>query len=656
MRELEYPFDGELILKKSKKLKRALLEERSDFLEKRIAVLGGSTTHDIIRILELFLLEQGIRPVFYESEYAQYWQDVMFDNPELRSFAPDLIFIHTSNRNITAWPSVSDSAQRVEELLSEQYGRFQAMWDKIAEVYRCPVIQNNFEYPFFRLLGNQEGVCPQGRIAFVNRFNEKFYQYAREHGNFYIHDIHYLSAAYGLDRWADPLYWHMYKYACCMQAIPVFSHNLANIIKSVFGRNKKALVLDLDNTLWGGVVGDDGPENLEIGQETPMGQVYSEFQSYVKAQKEIGVMLAVNSKNEHENAIAGLNHPEGVIKPEDFVLIKANWEPKSENTGAIARELNILPDSLVFVDDNPAEREIVSAQTAGTAVPEIGTPEQYIRVLDHSGFFEVTSLSEDDRKRSEMYQANMARKVQQERFADYREYLLSLEMQGTIRSFEAVYMARIAQLTNKSNQFNLTTRRFTQAQIESFAADETYITRYGKLADRFGDNGVVSVVIGRKGTMADTDIYRRGETPGAAAGSGMTADSAAAGSGAAADSTAAAGSGAAADSTATADVLHLELWLMSCRVLKRDMEAAMMDSVVEACLDCGIKTIMGYYYPTAKNAMVKAFYQTMGFEKTEETDTGVTVWRYEIPADYEKKNTVIRVKRTSKAQQQRLLR
>lgn len=611
MHELEYPFDGELILKKSKKIKRALLEERSEFTEKRIAVLGGSTTHDIIRMLELFLLEQGIRPVFYESEYAQYWQDVMFDNPELLSFAPDLVFIHTSNRNITAWPAVSDSEERVDELLSEQYGHFRVMWEKITEVYHCPVIQNNFDYPFYRLLGNQEGVYPQGRICFINRLNERFYQYAREHGNFYIHDINYLSASYGLDRWADSLYWHMYKYACCMQAIPVFAHNLANIIKSVFGRNKKALVLDLDNTLWGGVVGDDGPENLEIGQETPMGQVYSEFQGYVKAQKDIGVMLAVNSKNEYDNAIAGLNHPEGVLKPDDFVMIQANWEPKSSNIAAIAQELNILPDSLVFADDNPAEREIVRAQTAGVAVPEIGTPEQYIRVLDHSGFFEVTSLSEDDRKRNEMYRANRERKIQQERFADYQEYLLSLEMQGTIRPFEAVYMARIAQLTNKSNQFNLTTRRFTQAQVEAFAADSGYITRYGKLADRFGDNGVVSVVIGRKGTAADTEIYRKGGQP---------------------------------DTKATdGDVLHLELWLMSCRVLKRDMEFAMMDSMVAACRDCGIGTIMGYYYPTAKNAMVKEFYQTMGFEKTDETDTGVTIWRFEIPADYKKKNTVISV-------------
>lgn len=619
MQELTYPYDGELILKKSKKLKKALLESRTDFLEKRIAVLGGSTTHDIIRILELFLLEQGIRPVFYESEYAQYWQDAMFDNPLLSDFAPELIFIHTSNRNVTDYPSPGDTKERVDELFEGQYAHFQVMWDKLADTWHCPIIQNNFEYPYYRLLGNQEAVYIQGRISFLNRLNEAFYQYAREHENFYIHDINYLSAAYGLDRWSDPLYWHMYKYACCMQAIPDFAHNLSHIIKSIFGKNKKALALDLDNTLWGGIVGDDGPENLEIGQETPMGQVYAEFQAYLKAQKDIGVMLTVNSKNEEENALAGLNHPEGVLKPEDFILIKANWEPKSQNIAEIAQELTILPDSLVFVDDNPAEREIVQMQVPGVAVPAIGTPEQYVRILDHSGFFEVTKLSEDDRKRNEMYRANVERKKQQAQFGDYREYLLSLEMKGTIRPFEPLYMARIAQLTNKSNQFNLTTRRYTQGEIETFAADAGYITRYGKLEDRFGDNGVVSVVIGRRGRMEDAAAYRQGG--GAVQSLGASADG---------------------------SVLHIELWLMSCRVLKRDMEYAMMDSVVEACQACGIGTIMGYYYPTAKNAMVKDFYKAMGFEKTKETDAGVTIWRYVIPADYTLKNTVIAVEEKGK--------
>ena len=598
LKELEYPFDSEYILKKSKHIKKTLLSDGTARMQKRIAVLGGSTTHDIVRILELFLLNQGIAPVFYESEYGQYWQDAMFGNEELDNFHPDLIYIHTSCRNITSWPAVGSEQDDVQALLDAQYDHFRTMWEQIASKWNCPIIQNNMEYPFYRLLGNQDCVYPSGRISFVNRLNECFAQYAREHRNFYINDINYQSAAYGLDAWADPFYWHMYKYALCLNAIPWMALNLSNIMKSIYGKNKKSLVLDLDNTLWGGIVGDDGPENLEIGQETSMGQVYTEFQSYVKSLKDIGVMLNVDSKNEEANALAGLNHPDGVLRPDDFILIKANWEPKSENILTISKEMNLLPDSFVFADDNPAEREIVRTQAEGVSVPEIGTPEQYIRVLDHNGYFEVTTLSEDDRNRNEMYKANALRAAAQSSFTDYGAYLRSLEMKAVIRPFEPMYLARIAQLTNKSNQFNLTTKRYTQAEIEQEAADPKRITLYGKLLDKFGDNGVVSVLIGREEEAEHA--------------------------------------------------VHLELWLMSCRVLKRDMEYAMMDVLVECCQARGIRTIYGYYYPTAKNGMVRIFYELQGFERIKEED-GNTVWKYEIPDVYEKKNHVIEIENGGKS-------
>ena len=588
--ELQYPFDSEFILKKSKSLKRRLLEENTARIKKKIAVLGGSTTHDVVRILELFLLNQGIEPEFYESEYGMYWEDAMFGNEELNAFAPDMIYIHTSLRNLRSFPEPSDSREAVEEKLAAEYGRFETMWEKLAQERQCPVIQNNFEYPYFRLMGNQDGADIHGRTYYVNEMNRRFAAYAQEHQNFFINDINYQSAVYGLDEWSAPEYWHMYKYSLCLKAIPWLAHNVANIVKSVFGKNKKSLVLDLDNTLWGGIVGDDGPENLEIGQETNMGQVFAEFQSYVKLLKDYGVMLNVASKNEEENALAGLNHPAGVLRPDDFLLIKANWEPKSLNIEQIAQQLNILPDSLVFADDNPAEREIVRQQTAGVTAPEIGRPEDYIRVLDRGGYFEVTSLSDDDRKRNEMYQANLKREQQQASFADYADYLRSLEMMGVVRPFEPVYMGRIAQLTNKSNQFNLTTQRFTQAQIEQMAADEKYITLYGKLADKFGDNGVVSVVIAEK----------------------------------------------------NGNCAHIRLWLMSCRVLKRDMELAMLDGLAERCLAEGISTLYGYYYPTAKNNMVREFYGQLGFERISEDEAGNTGWKFSLTG-YENKNHVIEV-------------
>lgn len=457
MRELEYPFDPGYIMKKRRSIKKELLKTDKPFIEKRIAVLGGSTTHDIIDILELFLLNYGIRPTFYESEFNQYWQDAMFDNPELDEFKPEIVFIHTSFRNITELPVISDDAAAISDKLDRQYEHFRVMWEKLFRKFGAVIIQNNFEMPFYRLMGNKEASDQHGSINFAASLNIKFYEYAQKNKNFFINDINYLSADYGLSKWADPFVWHMYKYILDLNAIPQFSLNLANIIKSLLGKNKKAFVLDLDNTLWGGVVGDDGVEGIEIGHETSMGQVFSEFQKYLLEHKQLGVMLNVCSKNDHENAIAGLNHPAATLKPDDFIIIKANWLNKDENVMQIARELNILPDSLVFVDDNPAERGIVRENVPGTAVPEIGKVEQYITNIDRNGYFEVTNLSEDDIKRNEMYKANVERAKLESTFTNYTDYLLSLNMTAVIRDL----MMCISSVSHSlpTNQISSTSRQ-----------------------------------------------------------------------------------------------------------------------------------------------------------------------------------------------------
>lgn len=608
MKELEYPFDSEYILKKSKAIRRQLLADGTSRTHKRIAVLGGSTTHDYIRILELFLLNYGIEPEFYESEYAGYYQDAMFDPEELISFGPDLIYIHTGYRNIENLPSPGMSHDDVNAMLDAEFGRFKGMWEHLAARYQCPVIQNNFEYPFYRIMGNYEAVDPSGRVRYVNRLNELFADYAAGHEAFYIHDINYLSAAYGLDKWIDPAFWNMYKYMCSIQAIPEFAFSLSHIIKAVWGRNKKALALDLDNTLWGGIVGDDGPENLEIGQETAVAETYTEFQTYLKEQKSIGVLLNVDSKNDEANAMAGLEHPDGVLRPDDFIEIRANWDPKDRNLTDIASAINILPDSFVFIDDNPAERMIVEEQVPGVSVPDIGQPEEYIRRIDKNGYFEVIGLSDDDKQRNTMYKANAERAHMQAAYSDYHEYLLGLQMTAHIAPFEPLYYNRISQLTNKSNQFNLTTLRCTVADIERYASDDGYITLYGQLSDKFGDNGIVSLVMGE----IDPD----------------------------------------------AQALHIRLWLMSCRVLKRDMECAMLDAVVDAARAHGLKTVYGYYFPTAKNGMVREFYRSMGFTEVDEEETnrklagasawsgaetaaGSTVWSLDINSAESPRNTVI---------------
>ena len=345
-----YPIDSKMLLRKKIKIKKELLSQNGNFIEKRIAVLGGSTTNEIVDQLELFLLNYGIKPKFYQSEYAQCWQDAMFGSEELDGFNPDIVYVHTNWRNITEFPTTANSTEDVDILLENTYHHFAMMWDKLAERFQCPVIQDNFDRPAWRLLGNSDISDYRGRTNFISRLNQKLYQYAQEHKAFFVNDVDFLAASYGLDAWSNPLYWHMYKYSLCLDAIPTLAKSVADIIKSIYGKNKKVLVCDLDNTLWGGVVGDDGVEGIQVGPEVPVGQVYSEFQQYIKELKSIGVLLAVNSKNDEENAIAGLNHPDAPLKPDDFVSIKANWDNKDRNMQAIAAELNLGIDSFVFID------------------------------------------------------------------------------------------------------------------------------------------------------------------------------------------------------------------------------------------------------------------------------------------------------------------
>ena len=590
MEVLSYPFNSDLILKKKKSIKKQLLE-KNNLVEKNIAILGGSTTSNIKLILELFLLDYGIKPNFYESEYNQFWQDAMFDNKELDEFKPDIIYIHTSYRNITNFPEITSDEESINELLNMEFSKFSSMWETLKRKYMCPIIQNNFEYPYYRILGNKDSIDIHGKTNFVIRLNALFSEYARNNDSFYINDINYQSAQFGLDKWSDQFYWHMYKYALSMEAIPTLAFNVANIIKAIYGKNKKGLVLDLDNTLWGGIVGDDGVENIQIGQETSEGQVFQEFQNYLKELKNMGIILNINSKNDEKNAIAGLNHDDCILKPDDFIIIKANWNPKSQNIKEIATELNLGLDSLVFVDDNPAEREIIKQYAPDVETPDIKTPDKYIQILDHSGYFEVINISKDDIKKNEMYKKNIERNKMISSFDNYDDYLKSLNMTSKIEEFIPLYYSRISQLSNKSNQFNLTTKRYSQSDIENIAADKNYVTLYGKLVDTFGDNGVVSVVIGDKRN----------------------------------------------------DELHIDLWIMSCRVLKRDMEYAMFDSLVKKAKKEKIKKIIGYYYPTMKNGMVKDFYKNMGFNLLNEDEEGNSTWEYTIPSRYTKKNKFIEV-------------
>ncbi len=590
MQELIYPFDGAYILQKKRSLKRELLKNEN-FISKKIAIMSGSTIGDIKNILELFLLNHGIKPEFYEGGYELYYENLVFDDGSLKAFAPDIIYIHTNVHNLKTLPNINDTEEEVSELLSNTFSRFKHMW-QAALKFNCPIIQNNFEPLSYRVLGNSDAVLPQGALRFVNMLNAKLADYAKETPGFYINDINYLASCIGLDNWYNESVYYAYKYTVNTPYIADLCHNIANIIKSIYGKNKKGIVLDLDNTLWGGVIGDDGAQGIKIGKENPEGLAYSEFQEYVKRVSQLGVMLHVCSKNEEETALSGFERKESVLKREDFLCFKANWQPKHLNIEDIAKEVNVGADSFVFADDNPAEREIVKTHIKGIAVPEMIAPEHYIKTLDRQGYFEITSLSQDDKKRTQMYKQNLQRAAAQseESFGDYAQYLKNLDMFADIKPFSAQHSERITQLINKTNQFNLTTRRYTPEEVSLLIDNKEHISLYASLEDKFGDNGIVSAFVAQiKG-----------------------------------------------------DTAHIVLWVMSCRVFKRHLEYALFDEFIAMCKKAGIKTIKGSFYKSAKNLPVNEFYDSIGFEKTAQNENGDKEYVLKL-ADYKNLNEVIKV-------------
>jgi FkbH-like protein len=593
MLDLDFCSADELVMRRNSL--RRQLSATEGLRELRIAVLGGSTVDHLVNALELLLLANGFRPTFHKGEYGRFYEEAVHEAQHLAEFRPDLVYLHTSCRNIVNLPPVTCTEADLPGYVAAELNRYREIWDSLERNLGCQIVQNNFEAPPYPILGNMDGVAPGGQSRFLAMLNLAFAEEATRRPRLLLQDVHGISADLGLRHWFDWDRYFAYKILLQPEANLTLARSLNAIIRAVYGKSRKVLVLDLDNTLWGGVIGDDGVDKILIGRETPQAEAYTAFQEYCLSLRDRGILLAVCSKNNEDVAKSGFAHPDSILKLEHFSAFRANWEPKHLNIQSIAQELNLGVDSFVFADDNPAEREIVRSQIPSIAVPEIGNEvTRYAEILQAGRYFEPASLSKEDLERAALYAQRSAGLAQQARFATYGEYLDSLEMTAEIDTFKPVYLERIAQLTNKTNQFNLTTRRYTLAQMEAAAADPDTIALYGKLSDKFGDNGLISIVVGR----------RENET------------------------------------------LHMDLWLMSCRVLKRDMEQAMLDAVVERARSRGIRSILGVFIPTAKNAMVKEFYPTLGFEPAPLPDAnlpeGSTAWKLAL-AGYTHQNTHIKV-------------
>jgi FkbH-like protein len=528
----------------------------------RLAIIGSCTMAQLHPGIRVAGLRRNIHIAVYEGDFGQYWQELSDADSGLKAFRPTAILLALDAYHLAAGVNAAMTPAEVDAALEETVSRIRECWRLAREKFHCSVVHQVGLPVHTPLLGNNEHRLAGSKAAFIARLNAALRPMADEAGVELL-ALDERAAADGLAAWHDVGLWHRAKQEVSLAAAPMYGELLVRILAAKAGRSYKCLVLDLDNTLWGGVIGDDGMEGIVLGQGNPLGEAYAAFQEYCRELSRRGIILAVCSKNDEANALEPFDkHPEMVLKRGDIACFVANWADKAANIRAIAEQLNIGLDSLVFVDDNPFERTLVREALPMVAVPEVGDdPSYYTGFLADAGYFEGVGVTPEDRERSGQYQGNQLREQLRASTTDLPSYLRSLDMRLIWRRFDKVGLSRIVQLMNKTNQFNLTTRRYTEADVLAVMGDERAFGLQLRLLDRFGDNGVIGIVIGRM----------------------------------------------------QADDLVMDSWLMSCRVLGRQVEAATLNVVAAEARRLGAKRLVGEYVPSPKNAIVREHYEKLGF-------------------------------------------
>jgi FkbH-like protein len=578
-----------------KLLKRRLVGEggtiKSEDSRPRIAILGSFTTTHLTKFIELALFGSGVDSILYEADYGTFRQEILDPNSSLYEFKPNFLIIATGYRDLSHAPQLGISATERDVAVEKELEAMTCLWHIAYERLGCQIIQNNFEFQSIRPLANYDHRDPSGLDGYIARVNLALQDKAPPFVT--VHDVNHLAASVGGRFWGDTRFFHVGKLPCPPECLFEYSQGLASLISAHLGLSKKCLVLDLDNTLWGGVIGDDGMQGIKIGQGDAEGEAFTAFQNYVLRLKERGIILAVCSKNDEKNAKEPFeSHPDMVLRMEDISCFIANWDDKASNIREIAKRLNIGLNSLVFVDDNPAERSIVRRNLPEVAVVELPVDASgYIQAVDKERYFQVVSLGQEDLARTEMYRSNAARASLQSNVTNMEEFLESLKMVATVCPIVDATLERSVQLINKSNQFNLTTRRYSTAEIMAKRSDKRWIDLTVSLVDCFGDNGLISVLLAEQKNEA----------------------------------------------------LHIDTWLMSCRVLKRGVEVMLLNQVVEKAKQLGLSLVTGEYIPTAKNGLVKDHYLNLGFIKASSGEDGRTIWELKIHPQLEAQNHFIKV-------------
>ena len=550
----------------------------------RLGVLSSSTISHLLPGIRMGALRRGLLVEIYEGPYGMYRQELADLSSGLHEFRPDVVCFALDAQHLTGAVNVS-----ADEALDD----LRHLWHEAQTKLGCVVVQQTVLPRLLPLMGNNEDRLPQSPAAMVRRINSGLREIAALEG-VYLLSVDTWAAEDGISQWHDAGLWYTSKQEIHPRASNIYGDQFGRLLGALRGRSSKCLVLDLDNTVWGGVIGDDGVEGIVLGQGTAAGEAHVALQQYALQLSRRGVILAVCSKNDEVNAFAGFDqHPEMALKRADIACFLANWQDKATNLREVAERLNIGLDSLVFVDDNPAERALIRRELPMVAVPELPEdPSEYVTCVARAGYFEALDITAEDRERAAQYRANAERETLRRSVTDMDSFLDALRMELTWSSFDQASLKRVVQLINKTNQFNLTTRRYTEADVLSMMRDEDVLTLQLRLVDVYGDNGIIGLVIGRKCSQG---------------------------------------------------ALLIDTWLMSCRVLGRQVEEATLNIVAGQAVEMGCTSIQGEYRASAKNGMVRQHYAKLGFAMSESREDGATFWTLPL-AGYLQRPTHIEAK------------
>ena len=557
-------------MKTFQELKKITKHMPADLPAIKVALTGDTATQFLATAIRGTGAERGYQIDLFEAEYNQVERQFLDPSSELYQTDADFIVLFQSTHKLGEKHSLLSPSQ--QESLAEERLAF------VASVCENPMLASKkiicLNYPEIEdtVFGSYATKVTSSFTYQVRKLNMGLMDLSQRYANLFICDIAGLQNKLGRDMMFAPNVYVSTEMVLSIDALPYVASRVMDIICAIKGQFKKCLILDLDNTVWGGVIGDDGLEGIQLGHGLGIGKAFTEFQMWVKKLKQRGVIICVASKNNEETAKEPFEkHPDMVLKLEDIAVFQANWETKVDNIRTIQRILNIGFDSMVFLDDNPFERNIVRENIPGITVPELPQdPGEYLEYLYSLNLFETASYSQADKDRTKQYQVEAQRVSLQKTFSNEADFLKSLDMTSVVSGFNKFNTPRVAQLSQRSNQFNLRTVRYTEADIEALGQNPDVIDLSFTLEDKFGDNGLIAVIIMKKQDE---------------------------------------------------ETLFIDTWFMSCRVLKRGMEDFTLNTMIEAAREKGYKRIVGEYLPTPKNKMVENHYPSLGFQKLEGTLT-----------------------------------